>query len=183
MSAVASTLNPDSLAEQLKIILEELGDSAPISLYNPIFQGRGFRQNDKLTCVLMPFSEGFRPIYTDIIKPVVEQFGITCVRADDLYGPKAIIEDIWKLINEAKVVIADVTGKNANVFYEIGLAHAVGKEVIIMSQDIEDVPFDLRHLRCLIYRDSVSGFKKFERELYQTLGTVVGLPGGKSVTQ
>jgi hypothetical protein len=64
----------------------------------------------------MPFAEDFRPIYVEIIKPVVEQFGLTCVRADDLYGSKAIIEDIWKFINEAKIIIADLTGKNRRFF-------------------------------------------------------------------
>lgn len=170
------------LREQLKIILQELGESAPIAIHNPIFHGRGFRLNEQLAFVLMPYAERFRPMYTEIIKPVVEQCGITCIRADDLYSPKAIMEDIWKLINEAKVVIADVTGKNPNVFYEIGLAHAVGKEVIIMSQDLDDVPFDLRHLRCLIYKDSVAGFKKFERQLYETLSMLLGLATGKSVS-
>lgn len=163
------------LRGQLKIILEELGENAPLSLYNPIFRGKSFKVDPKLSFVLMPFAERFRPIYNEIIKPVVEQFGLTCVRADDLYGSKAIIEDIWKLINEAKIIIADVTGKNPNVFYEIGLAHAVGKEVIIISQTIDDVPFDLRHLRCFIYQDSVAGFRKLESQLQQSLSTIDGL--------
>lgn len=160
------------LRGQLKVILDELGENSPLSLYNPIFTGKSFKVNPRLLFVLMPFAEEFRPIYDEIIKPVVEQFGLMCVRADDLYGSKAIIEDIWKLINEAKVIIADVTRKNANVFYEIGLAHAVGKEVIIISQSIEDVPFDLRHLRCFIYKDSVAGFRKLETQLKQALHAI-----------
>lgn len=163
------------LRGQLKAILEELGENAPLGLHNPIFRGKSFKVDPKLSFVLMPFAEEFRPIYDEIVKPVVEQFGLNCVRADDLYGSKAIIEDIWKLINEAKIIIADVTGKNANVFYEIGLAHAVGKEVIIISQAIEHVPFDLRHLRCFIYRDSVAGFRRLESQLQQALSTIDGL--------
>jgi hypothetical protein len=163
------------LRGRLKVILEQLGENAPLSLYNPIFRGKSFKPNPNLVFVLMPFAEEFRPIYNEIIKPVVERFGLTSIRADDLYGTKAIIEDIWKLINEAKIIIADATGKNPNVFYEIGLAHAVGKEVIIISQMIEDVPFDLRHLRCFIYKDSVAGFRKLERQLQQTLSTIEGL--------
>jgi hypothetical protein len=106
---------------------------------------------------------------------VAEQFGLTCLRADDLYSSNVIMEDIWKLINEAKLIIADVTGKNANVFYETGLAHAIGKDVIIISQMIDDVPFDLRHLRCFIYKDSVAGFRALERQLYQALNSIDGL--------
>lgn len=163
------------LRGQLKVILEELGENAPLSLHNPIFRGKSFKVDPTLAFVLMPFAEEFRPIYIEIIKPIVEGFGLTCIRADDLYGSKTIIEDVWKLINEAKIIIADVTGKNANVFYEIGLAHAVGKEVIIISQTIEDVPFDLRHIRCFIYKDSVAGFRKLETQLRQALSTVEGL--------
>lgn len=163
------------LRGQLKIILEELGDDAPISLYNPIFRGRNFKVNPELAFVLMPFADKFDPIYSEIVKPVVEQFGLTCVRADNLYRSKPIMEDIWKFINEARIVIADVTGTNSNVFYEIGLAHAVGKEVIIISQTIDDVPFDLRHLRSFIYQDSVAGFRKLENQLTQSLSTIDGL--------
>jgi ATP-dependent Lon protease, bacterial type len=163
------------LQEQLRIVLEELGQDAQIALYNPIFSGRGFKIDQQLVFVLMPFAEKFRPVYTEIIKPVVEQLGLKCIRADDIYGPKAIIEDIWRLVNEASIIIADVTEKNPNVFYEIGLAHAVGKEVVILSQTIDDVPFDLRHLRCLIYMDSVAGFKKFESQLQQSLSAILGL--------
>lgn len=163
------------LRAQLKAILEELGENAPLGLHNPVFRGKSFKVDPNLSFVLMPFVEAFRPIYDEIIKPVVEQFGLKCIRADDLYGSKAIIEDIWRLINEAKIIIADVTGKNPNVFYEIGLAHAIGREVIIISQTIEDVPFDLRHLRCLIYRDSVAGFRKLEAQLQQALSTIDGL--------
>lgn len=65
--------------------------------------------------------------------------------------------------------------KNPNVFYEIGLAHAVGKEVIIISQTIEDVPFDLRHLRCFVYQDSVAGFRRLETQLQKALMTIDGL--------
>lgn len=163
------------LRGQLKAILEELGEDAPLGLHNPIFRGKSFKVDQKLSFVLMPFAEDFRPIYNEIIKPVVEKFGLKCIRADDLYGSKAIIEDIWKLVNEAKIIIADVTGKNPNVFYEIGLAHAIGKEVIIISQTIEDIPFDLRHLRCFIYKDSVAGFRKLESQLQQALGAIADL--------
>jgi hypothetical protein len=163
------------LRGQLKVILEQLGENAPLSLYNPIFRGRNFKVNPKSLFVLMPFKEEFRPIYSEIIKPVAEQFGLDCVRADDLYSTKAIMEDVWKLINEAKIIVADLTGKNPNVFYEAGLAHAVGKDVIIISQNIDDVPFDLRHLRVFIYQDSVAGFRKLEKQLYQALSNIDGL--------
>src|SRR5579872_5376744 len=73
------------------------------------------------------------------------------VRADELFSSGSVVEQIWEQIEKAKVLLADLTGKNANVFYELGLAHARGKPVIFTSGVLEDVPFDLRHLRVIIY--------------------------------
>jgi hypothetical protein len=62
-----------------------------------------------------------------------------------------VVEKIWEQILKAKLLLADLTGKNANVFYELGLAHAAEKPVVFTSANSEDVPFDLRHLRVIIY--------------------------------
>jgi Lon protease-like protein len=163
------------LREKLRVVLDELGESALVVLHNPVFRGRGFKRDESLAFVLMPFTDRFRPVFENIVKPVIERFGLRGVRADDIYGPRPIMEDVWRSINEAQVIIADVTGKNPNVFYEVGLAHAIGKDVIIISQSLEDIPFDLRHLRCIIYLDSVAGFKQFERRLDDTLAAMNGL--------
>lgn len=168
------------LQEQLREILKEMGNTAPMSLVNPIFRGRGFREDNKLVFVLMPFEEKFGPIYAEIIKPTVEMVDLRCTRADDIYGPRLIIEDIWRMINEARIVIADVTGRNPNVFYEISLCHAVGKDVIILTQSLSDVPFDLRHYRCIQYEDSVKGTKKLERNLFKSLEDVLSKFAGSS---
>jgi hypothetical protein len=61
------------------------------------------------------------------------------------------MEQIWEQIRKAKVLLADLTGKNANVFYELGLAHADSKPVVLVTGNLEDVPFDLRHLRVVVY--------------------------------
>jgi hypothetical protein len=86
-------------------------------------------QVDKTLCfVLMPFDERFSPIYENILKKVVEEFGLKCKRADEIFGTKPIIEDIWVYIQKAQILIADLTGRNPNVFYELGLAHAMNKK-------------------------------------------------------
>jgi len=61
------------------------------------------------------------------------------------------VEQLWEQIDKAKVLLADLTGKNPNVFYELGLAHADRKPVVFTSGAIDDVPFDLRHLRVIVY--------------------------------
>jgi hypothetical protein len=83
------------------------------------------------------------------------------VRADELFSTGSVIEQIWEQITRAKVLLADLTDKNANVFYELGLAHAANKPVVFTTGSLDDVPFDLRHLRVAVYdiRDPAWGDK------------------------
>ena len=104
--------------------------------------------------VLMPFDEEFDYVYNDFLKPVFEsledaQFQVT--RADDIGNQRSIINDIVVQIAQSDLIIADLTRCNPNVFYELGLAHALRRSVILLTQDIEDVPFDLQPYRTLEY--------------------------------
>ena len=101
--------------------------------------------------VLMPFSDPFNVYYNQLFRPAVERSGLKPVRADDLFRPSAIVSDLWGMIQEAKVLLAELTTKNANIFYELGLAHAIGKPVVLVSETMGDVPFDLQQLRVLLY--------------------------------
>jgi hypothetical protein len=125
--------------------------------------------NRKLCFVLMPFDTSFDSVYRDIIKRTVESFSLECKRADELFGIKPIMSDIWDYIQKTGFLIADLTSRNPNVFYELGLAHAFGKEVILITQNIEDVPFDLRHYRCVVYENSIRGASKLECGLKGTI--------------
>jgi len=119
--------------------------------------------------VLMPFREEYEEVYQDIIKPLLEELAYHCLRADEIYGSTAIIQDIWENIQIAGLIIADMTGKNPNVFYELGLGHAIGKNVILITQSVEDVPFDLRHLRCIVYKHSLRGLIELRDKLRKTI--------------
>lgn len=101
--------------------------------------------------VIMPFTSTYNTQYERVIRPAVEEAGLTCVRADEIYSKPQIMADIWKSIRSSRIVIAELTGRNTNVFYEVGLAHTLGKPVIITTRDEEDVPFDLKALRYLFY--------------------------------
>src|ERR1700722_1077261 len=105
----------------------------------------------ELCFVLMPFSGLHFEYFQGILAPAAKDAGLTAVKADDIYGTAPIMSDIWRSIWSARVVIADVTGKNPNVNYELGLCHALGVPTIIITQDLGDVPFDYRHLRCIVY--------------------------------
>ena len=137
---------------------------------NPIFSGRDFLLDSSLVFVLSPFKDVFNTIYEDHIRPTIERIdGLRCLRADDIYDNRPIIEDIWRQINESAIVISELTERNPNVFYETGIAHTIGKEVILITQSMDDVPFDLRHLRCIVYHYTPRGIRDLEGNLTSTV--------------
>ena len=144
----------------------------------PVFQGREFLLNEHLVFMLSPFEEPYNTIYEDHIRPAVESLdGLSCLRADDIYDNRPIMEDIWRYTNEARMLIAELTGRNPNVFYETGIAHTVGKEVILITQSMEDVPFDLKHLRCIVYEYTPRGIATLEENLKNTISNVLARRG------
>lgn len=136
---------------------------------NPLFGKPEVTSAEQQIFVLMPFSPNLRPVYDDHIKKVARDLGIQVSRADDIFSNEAIIEEIWNAIYGATVLIADCTGRNPNVFYEIGIAHTLGKPVVLIAQDLNDVPFDLRHLRIVTYEYTPRGMTMFEEDLTKTL--------------
>ena len=158
--------------------LAELERQSRIVRINPIFQGREFLIDEGLAFVLSPFEEPFDTVYEDHLKPSVESFsGLRCLRADDINDNRPIMENIWKSINEARIIISDLTGKNPNVFYETGIAHTIGKEVVLITQSMADVPFDLRHLRCIVYEYVPRGMATFEQKLTNTVANILARRG------
>lgn len=105
------------------------------------------------TCfVMMPFAQPLGGYYATVYEPAIKKAGLTPVRADtDIYGTGKIVEQIWSGISSAKVLVAELTGRNPNVLYELGLAHARHKPVVLVSSNEEDVPFDVRHVRVIYY--------------------------------
>ena len=124
--------------------------------------------------VLMPFEEEWSErIWTKHVETVLTDSGMKAVRADDLYGSH-ILSDIWKGIAESRVIIADITCRNPNVMYELGVAHAMQKDVIILAQTAKDIPFDIKQHRCLIYKDNSDGYEKLEKQLPLYLKQILG---------
>ncbi len=105
------------------------------------------------TCfVMQPFAPPLGDYYEKIFKPAIEKAGLQPVRADaEIFGTGKIIDQVWRGINTAKVLVAELTTRNPNVFYELGLAHALRKPVVLVSSNEGDVPFDLHHIRVIYY--------------------------------
>jgi hypothetical protein len=122
--------------------------------------------------MLMPFDLALQPVFEDHVRPVASQLGLTAGRADDIFSTGSIVQEIWSAICHALVVVADCTHRNPNVFYEIGIAHTLGKDTILIAQSENDVPFDLRHLRFIRYEFTPRGMDEFERKLRNTLESV-----------
>jgi hypothetical protein len=174
------SLEATDLVQQIQNILDvSLLDITAINsggvVVNPFFPDKygrvGYDMPTVGIFVLMPFLRDLLPVYEDHIKKVAQQLNLSVARADDFFNVSAIIDDIWWGINSSKILIADCTGRNPNVFYEIGIAHTLGKPVVLIAQDIGDIPFDLRHLRCLQYKLTPRGMKNFEKILLKTLTT------------
>src|SRR3990172_13294104 len=105
------------------------------------------------TCfVMMPFADPLGSYYEKVYKPAIEKAGLTPIRADnEIFGTGKIIDQVWTGINSEKVLIEELTDRNPNVFYELGLAHALQKPVVLVSSNEKDVPFDVQHIRVIYY--------------------------------
>ncbi len=122
-----------------------------------------------LASTMMPFGADFDVVYREIEK-AVQNVGMESRRADQIWESSAIIQDIVALIDKSFVVICDCTKKNSNVFYEIGIAHTLGREVILITQNSEDVPFDLGHIRHIKYLNNGEGLDALRSNLENRLG-------------
>lgn len=125
-----------------------------------------------LISAMMPFDAGFNAVY-DSLKATADKVGLRCRRADDIWENPAIIQDIVSLIDRSRVIICDCTGRNPNVFYEIGIAHTLGREVILITQNAADIPFDLRHLRYVPYLNNAEGRQALGETLEERLTSLI----------
>jgi hypothetical protein len=117
---------------------------------------------------MMPFDPRFDAVY-ETLQRAAEIAGLRCRRADDIWENPLVIQDVVSLIDRSNVVICDCTGRNPNVFYEIGIAHTLGREVILITQAEADIPFDLRHLRYVRYLNNGEGLTALSTALQPRL--------------
>lgn len=126
----------------------------------------------RLVAVMMPFSVEFEPVF-NAIRRACELAGLNCLRVKDIWEHSTIIQDVFGLIFRANVVICDFSGRNPNVFYEAGIAHTLGKQVIPLSQSAGDVPFDVAHHRYLSYLNNGEGLATLSSKLHSRLETLI----------
>lgn len=133
-------------------------------------------RRDVPTCFLiMPFATELDFVHR-VIADVVSSFGIHCIRADEVYLSRPVMEDVKQMIAGADLVICDFTGRNPNVYYEAGLADAWRKDWIVLSQTSEDMTFDVRHIRSIRYSNTMGADIRLRDELAQALRALGYLP-------
>jgi hypothetical protein len=142
-------------------------------LSRPIF-GEPLRRSQFQSDIfmVMPFRQRFNAIYDNIIRPIVTDLNLTIKRGDDFSSIEgAIINEVWAAIYGCRLVIVETTEINANVYYELGIAHTLGKPTLLLTQtkEIDQLPFDIRHLRFIVYEDSITGGEKLEQDLRKSI--------------
>lgn len=158
----------------LKLSITELAQSdlAQRVLVTPLLSQTFSSRYKSDILVLMPFAEDMKPVYEDHMKAVASRLEMSISRADDFFTSERIMDEIWTAMLNATLLVADCTGRNPNVFYEIGLAHAIGKATVLITQNADDVPFDLRHRRYIKYVYTPRGMREFEGTLEKTIQTI-----------
>ncbi len=159
------------MADQIKSIIKGFQKINRQTIF-PLFDGE---EEENYCFVLMPFnSDALDEIYQDYVKqPLIKECKLKVERADDFFTVNTIIKDVWFGINRAKVIIAELTGRNPNVFYELGISHTLGKKVILISQNIEDVPSDLRHIRFIHYQFTPKGVEVLKKKIISTVNNIL----------
>lgn len=139
----------------------------------PVF-GRPRQPDEKVDVfVLMPFDAEMKEVYTDHITGMGPELGLTIRRADDLFTTGPFMEKVWDGICAAQLILADCTQKNPNVFYEIGMAHTVGKKVVLITRSEEDIPSDIKHYDYIVY--DPEGVDRLIERLRQFIKAYFGL--------
>lgn len=125
--------------------------------------------------LMMPFAAEFNPV-REAVDKAAKLAGVKCIRVDDIWKSSIIVQDVVDLIGESRIVLADMTNKNPNVFYEVGIAHTLGREVVPITQSDQDVPSDLAGHRYLKYVPNGEGYTKLAKELSDRLTTLLCEP-------
>jgi nucleoside 2-deoxyribosyltransferase len=126
------------------------------------------KEDPLLLFVLMPFRKEMSGVY-DVVREAAESFGLRAWRADEIASAGLITDQILDAISRARLVVADVTGRNPNVLYEIGIAHSLGKDVILIAQEGESLPFDIAGQRVVFYELSGVGGARLKAMLTEAL--------------
>jgi hypothetical protein len=129
--------------------------------------------------VIMPFSptpscQDWTEIYNHVFEPALKDLGWHCERAAPTTG--SLIASIVERLNAATVVLADLTDRNANVFYELGVRHSISLRTIMVSQHADHVPSDLKGYWYINYGITPARVAQFRTDLQRVLSEIEKAP-------
>jgi len=119
--------------------------------------------------VIMPFSPDFDDVYYLGIREIAEKLNLSCKRVDEMEFVGDILDEIYNSITNARIIIAEATSPNPNVYYELGYAHALGKPVILLTKDVSSTPFDLKMYNHIVYKN----IRELRQKLEKRLGVII----------
>lgn len=155
---------------------------AKIMRMNPIFKARDLSIDENMIFCALPFTDIRLEIFDEVIKPEIEkQFGMNTIRSGNIFQPNLnIMESIWTYINQAKAVIIDLSDKNPNVFYELGICHTIGKPVIAICDKESlandyggSLPFDIGVINTIFYKNQGNGMEELKKALNANIRSVI----------
>jgi hypothetical protein len=124
--------------------------------------------------VIMPFNERWH-IYEEVKKIIENEFGLSCIRADDVSASGYdLLEKIHFLIERAELIVAEISTPNPNVFYEVGYASGNRKNIVLLSEDSSNIPADIRGRELIVYDTSKRGVIAFKEEFFKNAKTIIG---------
>jgi len=126
--------------------------------------------------IIMPFSDPIASdCYEHVTKPALNKLGIQGRRADEIFSVNPILEDIINAIKDASIIIADISGKNPNVFYELGISHILkpNNTIMITHDEYGLLPFDIAHFRIIKYENTMEGAANYKKQLELTINNII----------
>ncbi|MGH7450615.1 MAG: hypothetical protein ACRENG_04685, partial [bacterium] len=126
-------------------------------------------EKKKLCFVLMPFKDELKEVYWQAIKPACDQASFLSLRVDELKGTFNINRKIIEHIFKSDAIVADLTEWNPNVFYEMGVAHAIDNKTIMIIQKQDKLPFDVSTYRFILYEQAEAGLAKLREDIAESL--------------
>lgn len=152
--------------------IEDLPAPHPIPITPTTFRIPDEKPDRALLSLMMPFDPSLNGV-RDAIRTACGESGLACRRADEVWDHDEIIQDVFSLIYRSRIVICDFTDQNPNVYYEAGIAHTLGRPVIPITQDLNLLPFDLKHRRALEYSDTAEGLVKLQADILPRLRRIL----------
>ena len=131
---------------------------------------------NKSVFMIMPFSDTVsESLYNLSTTKVINELGLDIKPADEIFSANVIYDDIFVAIEKATIIIVDITGKNPNRLYELGISHALKKSstIMITRDTFEETPFDIDHFRILQYSNTIEGKEAYEEKLRKTINSMI----------